>query len=74
LKGIKKIDAAIVEEDRELAIKEVILRAAPGDTVLIAGKGHEQYQDYGEYSIPFDDFKHARLALRQRLSDGGADS
>jgi UDP-N-acetylmuramoyl-L-alanyl-D-glutamate--2,6-diaminopimelate ligase len=57
---------AIVEEDRALAIELVIAKAAAGDCVLIAGKGHEQYQDIGEQRLAFSDIKQARLALIER--------
>lgn len=41
--------------DREQAIARAIERAAPGDIVLIAGKGHENYQEFDRTVIPFDD-------------------
>jgi UDP-N-acetylmuramoyl-L-alanyl-D-glutamate--2,6-diaminopimelate ligase/murE/murF fusion protein len=57
----------VVEPDRRRAI-EVGLRAARrGDTVLIAGKGHETYQIIGGKTIPFDDRMEARTVL-ERLS------
>ena len=37
--------------------------AAPGDTVLIAGKGHETYQEVGAQRLPFDDLAVARSVL-----------
>ncbi len=37
--------------------------AREGDVVLIAGKGHETGQDFGDYVEPFDDVEVARLAL-----------
>ena len=42
--------------------------ARPGDTVLIAGKGHEKYQVIGDKSLPFDDVAVARAALDRRGS------
>jgi UDP-N-acetylmuramoyl-L-alanyl-D-glutamate--2,6-diaminopimelate ligase len=47
------------------------MKAASGDSILIAGKGHEQYQQMGDEKIPFDDFKQARLALVKRRSYTG---
>ena len=39
------------------AIKEAILNAEPNETILIAGKGHENYQDYGNKIISISDKK-----------------
>ncbi|UJA21875.1 UDP-N-acetylmuramoyl-L-alanyl-D-glutamate--2,6-diaminopimelate ligase [Thermoleophilia bacterium SCSIO 60948] len=56
--------------DREQAIADALAVAEPGDTVVIAGKGHEQGQEFaGGRKIPFDDRDVAREALR-RLADG----
>ena len=41
--------------DRGLAVERAVREARPGDTVLIAGKGHEKYQVIGDKSLPFDD-------------------
>ena len=56
----------ITELDRETAITEAILRAQPGDMVLIAGKGHEVYQEIRGRRLPFDDAAVARKALEAR--------
>lgn len=62
----------MVEEDRGMAIDAVIANAKPGDSVLIAGKGHEQYQQVGDQLLPFSDIDHASIALSKRsLSAGG---
>jgi UDP-N-acetylmuramyl tripeptide synthase len=53
----------IVVPDRREAITLAIRAAQPGDTVLIAGKGHETYQIIGQTTIPFDDREEARQAL-----------
>ena len=51
--------------DRRVAIAEAIAGAEPGDAVVIAGKGHEQGQEFGGgRKIPFDDVAVAREALR----------
>ncbi len=57
-----------VDGDRHRAIHTAILSAQPGDTVVIAGKGHEDYQILGTTRIPFDDREEARSALRLRMS------
>lgn len=53
----------VVELDRRRAIERAIGEAAPGDVVLVAGKGHETYQIVGETSHPFDDAQVARETL-----------
>lgn len=57
---------AIVELDRRRAIERAIDEAKAGDVVLIAGKGHENYQIVGDRVLPFDDVAIAREALRLR--------
>jgi UDP-N-acetylmuramyl-tripeptide synthetase len=56
----------VVVPDRREAIHLAISLAKPGDTVLIAGKGHETYQMIGRTTIPFDDREEARQALAGR--------
>jgi len=53
----------VVEPDRRSAIELGISISRPGDTVLIAGKGHETYQILGDRTIDFDDREEARKAL-----------
>lgn len=57
--------------DRAAAIRRAIELAGPGDTVLIAGKGHETYQILRDRTVPFDDREVARAALRERGYGGG---
>ena len=52
--------------DRAEAIGRAVSMAAPGDVVLIAGKGHEKYQQIQDRVIPFDDSEVARDALARR--------
>jgi UDP-N-acetylmuramoyl-L-alanyl-D-glutamate--2,6-diaminopimelate ligase len=56
----------VVEPDRRAAIRQAILGADKNDVVLIAGKGHEDYQILGAQRLPFSDQGEARLALRAR--------
>ena len=52
-----------VEEDRRRAINLAIDCAAKGDCILIAGKGHETFQELGDTIIPFDDKRVAEELL-----------
>jgi len=52
-----------VELDRARAIEDLIQGAQAGDTVLLAGKGHESYQEFRNTVVPFDDRAHALEAL-----------
>lgn len=61
----------LLELDRARAINEIIAMAKPGDTVLLAGKGHETYQEFEDTVIPFDDRVHAREALENLKRGGG---
>ena len=54
-----------VEPDRAAAIERALSEAAEGDVVLIAGKGHEQGQEFADRTIPFDDREVARDVLRR---------
>ena len=49
--------------DRSEAIRHAVAMAQPRDLVLIAGKGHEKYQEFADHTIPFDDIQVARRAL-----------
>ncbi|MFT7223367.1 MAG: UDP-N-acetylmuramoyl-L-alanyl-D-glutamate--2,6-diaminopimelate ligase [Cellvibrionaceae bacterium] len=57
--------------DRREAIKHAINSAKAGDVVLIAGKGHEDYQLIGDEKLPSGDQRQARLFLRQREAECG---
>jgi UDP-N-acetylmuramoyl-L-alanyl-D-glutamate--2,6-diaminopimelate ligase len=52
--------------DRSAAIARAIAIAQPRDVVLIAGKGHENYQEFSDHTVPFDDIQVARRALENR--------
>ncbi len=55
LKGIKNKRNVIIENDRKRAIETALLKAVEGDTVLVAGKGHEEYQLIGDKKYTFSD-------------------
>ncbi|NEP09813.1 MAG: UDP-N-acetylmuramoyl-L-alanyl-D-glutamate--2,6-diaminopimelate ligase [Symploca sp. SIO2C1] len=67
LEGIPSTVEPMVISDRATAIRRAILQAKPGDGVLIAGKGHEDYQILGTEKIHFDDREQAREALGERF-------
>jgi len=70
--ALKKTGVAYdVVLDRARAIEKIVLAAAPGDVVLIAGKGHEPYQIIAGETHPFDDRIEARRALELRRKRGG---
>ncbi len=70
--GLRRMSAAkartgekgyLVELDRAAAIALAVSLAKPGDTILVAGKGHENYQEQGGERRPFDDLQEATKAL-----------
>lgn len=63
LTGVSGVDFVALRDRRE-AIWSACRLAKPGDTILIAGKGHETYQIFGTEVHPFDDREVAREALR----------
>ncbi len=66
LLGLSAPDAAQVEPDRARAIAETLAQAAPADVVLIAGKGHEAWQEADGVRTEFSDRIHALGALQRR--------
>ena len=62
-KGISRPEQALWIMNRREAIQEAASRSADGDVILIAGKGHENYQVIGTETIPFDDKAEARNAF-----------
>jgi UDP-N-acetylmuramoyl-L-alanyl-D-glutamate--2,6-diaminopimelate ligase len=54
--------------DRREAIDRAVQAAEPGDLIVIAGKGHEDYQIIGERRLAFDDRAVAREAVERRLA------
>ncbi|MCL2851917.1 MAG: UDP-N-acetylmuramoyl-L-alanyl-D-glutamate--2,6-diaminopimelate ligase [Defluviitaleaceae bacterium] len=62
--GVKRGSASYeLEIDRREAIEKGIKMAQPGDTVVIAGKGHEDYQIFADRTIHFDDYEEAVKVL-----------
>ena len=68
--GVRQSDPTgvkhVVEVDRAHAIASAIAAAGRGDIVLIAGKGHEPYQEIAGRKLPFDDLAIAQAALERR--------
>jgi UDP-N-acetylmuramoyl-L-alanyl-D-glutamate--2,6-diaminopimelate ligase len=68
--GLSQPGSALVEPERAAAIALAVARAQAADVVLIAGKGHEDYQDIQGVKTPFSDLVHARQALAARAAQG----
>ena len=66
LSGVNEPDKVAVVRDRAAAISHAIANANSGDVVLVAGKGHETYQDIAGTRNIFSDAKQVRLALQER--------
>ncbi|MBV9128495.1 MAG: hypothetical protein JO117_10460 [Verrucomicrobia bacterium] len=68
--GLQKANAKyLVEQDRQKAIALAMDQTRPGDIVLLAGKGHEDYQILADRTLHFDDREEARRVLRERGYD-----
>ncbi len=67
LKGFDDLANVVVEQDRKKAIEIAIQSANQHDLVLIAGKGHEDYQDIRGTKHPFNDYDIAEAALQQKM-------
>jgi UDP-N-acetylmuramoyl-L-alanyl-D-glutamate--2,6-diaminopimelate ligase len=61
-------DRTDIELDRRHAIRRAIDEAKAGDTVVVAGKGHETYQIVGDQTRPFDDRDEVRIAFSKRAA------
>lgn len=66
LEGMSAPSAAHVIPDRAWAIATALAEARPGDAVLIAGKGHERYQQVGDLLHPFSDVEQVRRWLEEQ--------
>lgn len=71
---IRGIHSVHVEPDRRAAIESVVSLAQPGDVVLIAGKGHEDYQIIGKERVHFSDRTVAEGAVESLLRKKGVES
>ncbi len=69
--GLERPEAAAMESDRARAIAQALEQAGVNDVVLIAGKGHEDYQEVRGERRPFSDQAHARAAVSARASVAG---
>ena len=68
LRGMKSPSSCLVIADRAQAIDFAVQQAKAGDIILIAGKGHEDYQIFAAQTLPFSDSKHARISLQRRIA------
>ena len=67
LAGLNQSSAVHTESDRAAAIAWALVAARPADVVLLAGKGHESYQEILGVKYPFSDLAHAERALHERV-------
>ncbi len=65
---VSPVPAYQTEVDRAAAIRKIIAMADDADLVMIAGKGHETYQDFGDHRIHFDDQEVAQEALKEKYN------
>jgi UDP-N-acetylmuramoyl-L-alanyl-D-glutamate--2,6-diaminopimelate ligase len=72
LAGLQNAAKTTVIVDRAQAIAQTVQHARVQDVVLVAGKGHEDYQEISGIKHPFSDVSHAREALAQRAEKGRA--
>ena len=70
VEGLRQPEDAVVIEDRAAAIAWAIGQASAGDVVLLAGKGHEAYQQVGDLRLPFSDLLVAQTALGIPVAGG----
>ncbi len=68
VRGMNNPNGCLVIADRAQAIDFAVQQAKAGDIVLVAGKGHEDYQIFANQTLPFSDSKHARISLQRRIA------
>ena len=66
--GLKRGNYEVIVDRRE-AIFKAIAMAQPRDIILIAGKGHETYQEFADHTVPFDDVAVASSALEEKRGE-----
>lgn len=74
VRGMNHPSGCLVIADRAQAIDFAVQQARAGDIVLIAGKGHEDYQIFATQTLPFSDSKHARISLQRRIAKHETDN
>ena len=72
LKGVSNSRRVDVDTDRRQAIQRAIDLAGPDDTVVVAGKGHEQYQVIGDQTLPFDDRQVIRSLMMHQVDSAAS--
>lgn len=68
IRGLHNPKGCLVIADRAQAIDFAVQQAKSGDLILVAGKGHEDYQIFADQTVSFSDSKQARLALQRRIA------
>ena len=68
LAGMENADAVYVQRNRAEAIAQAIANSGPGDIVLVAGKGHEDYQQIGDRRLPYSDREQVMALLAGKPS------
>jgi UDP-N-acetylmuramoyl-L-alanyl-D-glutamate--2,6-diaminopimelate ligase len=68
--GLEGAEVVVREADREKAIHRAMDRLGPEDVLLLAGKGHETFQEVDRGKLPFSDRAAVRKYLRERIGDG----
>jgi len=68
IRGLRNPNGCLVIADRAKAIDFAVQQAKADDLIVIAGKGHEDYQIFAEQTVPFSDILQSRLALQRRLA------
>jgi UDP-N-acetylmuramoyl-L-alanyl-D-glutamate--2,6-diaminopimelate ligase len=65
LLGLTGVAGVQVEPDRARAIAQTLAQASPADVVLLAGKGHEDYQEIAGKRLPFSDIEQVKKVFGQ---------
>ncbi|MEO8298061.1 MAG: UDP-N-acetylmuramoyl-L-alanyl-D-glutamate--2,6-diaminopimelate ligase [Burkholderiales bacterium] len=74
LRGCDGAAHVVIDVDRRAAVALALQDAAPEDVVLLAGKGHEDYQEVAGVKRPYSDLDEAALALQRRAAGGAGDA